>query len=268
MSSTRWDSKSTWTLLPPSSTSNAPKTYTRCLGLVESGFYYDSLFSRTADTIRCAEISVLPGFRVDRKKVESVWKELKRRYPLLGARVQKQPGGGDDDDEVRFLVSEDRISSCLPDEITFSNGGVGTWDEAQGFADDLVNTEEGGHVLDEGMLARVWVLGREGEQSIRDESREVFYVILAVAHVITDGISNMLLLRRFLEGLCGGDGDGNGWDWEERLMSCLALEDLNPSKGEMSLARRRWRRAIADVMAGNKFERLKVNSPRFPQKKH
>jgi hypothetical protein len=235
MSSTRSDS--TWTLSPNG------RSYTRPLGLVESGFYYDSLFSRTADTIRCAEISVLSGFVIDRKSVERVWRELKTRYPLLGAKVQEG-------EQARFVVSEDRISSCLPDEITFSNEGpLGSWDEAQAFADDLVNTKEGEHVLDEDMLARVWVLGR---------GKERFFVILAVAHVITDGMSNMLLLRRFLEGLCGGEGR---WDWEERLGLCLSSEDLNPAKGEMSLARRRWRRAIADVMAGKKLEKLKVNSP-------
>ena len=186
---------------------------------------------------------MLSGFEIDRKKVERVWGELKRRYPLLGGRVDESEDG------VSFVVSEDRISCRLPDEITFSDEGGGSWDEAQAFADDLVNTKEGSHVLDERMLARVWVLlcGRERRM----------YVILAVAHVITDGMSNMLLLRRFLEGLCGDDGEG-GWDWEERLGLCLASEDLNPARWEMSLAKRRWRRAIADVMAGNKLDKLKV----------
>ena len=185
---------------------------------------------------------MLSGFEIDKKRVERVWIELKRRYPLLGARVHEE------EEKASFVVSEDRILCCLPDEITFSNEG-GSWDEAQAFADDLVNTEEGSHVLDEKMLARVWVLLCGGEQRM--------YVVLAVAHVITDGMSNMLLLRRFLEGLFGGEG---GWDWEERLGLCLASEDLNRARWEMSLARRRWRRAIADVMAENQLDKLKVTS--------
>lgn len=195
---------------------------------------------------------------IDRERVKRVWVGLKRRYPVLGARVEEK---GED---VSFVVSENRVLGCEPDEVTFKDEEEGaSWDEAVAFVDKMANTNTDVHVLDEGLLARLWVLKQR--HRVGDGEGERFYVILVVAHVITDGMSNMTLLRRFLEGICGeGDPEG-GWDWEERLKMCLASADLNPVRGRMSVARRRWRWAIADVLTGKRLERLEVRhlSPFF-----
>ena len=50
---------------------------------------------------------MLSGFETDRKRVERVWGELKRRYPLLGARVHES------EEKVSFVVSELKIASRL-----------------------------------------------------------------------------------------------------------------------------------------------------------
>jgi hypothetical protein len=74
-----------WTLLPD-------RSYERPLGPLESVFYWFSVFSRSTDLIRCAQIKVLAG-DVDEitnlPNVTRAWTNVKMLFPSLGARPRR-----------------------------------------------------------------------------------------------------------------------------------------------------------------------------------
>ena len=82
----------------------------------ERGFYYDGEFCGAVDMCHHAsvEISVEACHLITETHLLQTWNRLKRRYPLLSARIEELANG-----EVRFVVEEDRLDSVIETEFAF-----------------------------------------------------------------------------------------------------------------------------------------------------
>ncbi|KAG6866976.1 hypothetical protein C0991_003892 [Blastosporella zonata] len=217
-----------------------PKTFERLLGRNELGFYWDSRFNGTADTLQTAIIENLNPtdrdlFNVD--NISKAWSALKRQFPLLGSRVEVQKG-----EQISFVVAEDRLEHSGPGEITFQS--VTSFTEAQTCIDDVINGER---LLSDNLLARVVILPRT------DQINHV-HVLIHVAHLITDGMGNSSLLCSFLDVLSSLP-NGRQWDLEQRL-SLAVPSDLLASGNMKKGARVKWHRAIGQVISALRFSKI------------
>src|ERR1700733_12913207 len=126
--------------------------YERPLGRTELAFYWDAKFNGTADLLRYAIVDVQSSalraqlFSVD--NVTRTWVALKRQYPLLGARLS---------DRQQFIVSEERLNVCAPEEISFrstsSQMSLSSLGEVEAFMDTIL---DGTHLLSDELLGRVF----------------------------------------------------------------------------------------------------------------
>ena len=216
------------------------QAYERKLGTTEYGFYWDSVFNRTADVAYHAEVQ-LRGNRsthiFDPSHIRSVWARLKTKYPLLAARTEER---GDD---VFFVVSRERLEIVGPRELIF--GSVEGRDDAYQAARKLVTTEWD---LSKDLLAQIHFL-----QAVDGQT---FHLIIHIAHLITDGTSNVSLVRSFLEELSSLDGPQK-YHLPERLRLATPLEALFPSV-DYTAAKRRWHRAIGLVIAQRRMSKISV----------
>jgi hypothetical protein len=231
------------------------RIYERPLGITELGFYWDSRFNGTADTVRYAIIDIdaqgsIPStrlFGVD--NVARTWVALKQQYPLLGSQLSERQQR----EEVVFVVSEERLSRCTPEEISFpsisSQLDLSSLGELEAFMDGMVN---GRRLLSNELVARLFILIPTGR-----ERRAC--VILHVAHCITDGISNATLLRSFLD-ILSSEPRTVRWDLEERLTLAIASERLL-GRTNSSKARQRWYYAVGRILASNGMKTRTVSVP-------
>ncbi|KAG6845345.1 hypothetical protein H0H87_010802 [Tephrocybe sp. NHM501043] len=225
---------STWSIRR----SVAPRSFERLLGRNELGFYWDSQFNGTADTLQTALIENLDPTNQDlfsEDNVSRTWGHLKRQFPLLGSRVEVNNG-----EQISFVVAEDRLERNGPDEISFQS--VTSLTEAQACIDNMVN---GKRLLSDNLLARVVILART------DEINQV-HVLIQVAHLITDGTGNSTLLRSFLNTL-SSPPNYEECNLEQRLSLAVPSDVLIP--GNKSNTRRRWQRAIGQVISANRFSK-------------
>jgi hypothetical protein len=230
------------------------RTYERPLGITELGFYWDSRFNGTADTVRYAIIDIdtqgsIPSTRLfSLENVTRTWVALKQQYPLLGSQLSERQQG----EEVVFVVSEERLSRCTPEEISFSTISsqldLSSLGDVEAFMDGVLN---GKRLLSSEMLARLFILIPTGQ-------KKRACVVLHVAHCITDGISNATLLRSFLNILCSEPRNVR-WDLEERLALAIASERLL-GRPNSSKARQRWHYAVGRVMASNGMKTRTVSA--------
>ena len=217
------------------------QSYERPLGRVEAGFYWAAISWRATDMVRCSQITVDAGDLEKITRLPNVvraWTNVKKRYPLLGARVYER------DNDVFLNVSEDRLLRCQSNEISLQE--IPSPLEAVQLADNVLKKEE---QLSNDLLARI-VVAKDGSRT------DSFYFLFVNAHVIADGLSTMSVIKTFMNELCGVSPDQPAW--EECLALSVASDDLNPA-AKSSTARRRWRHAIAAVIAGRRLARLKVS---------
>lgn len=227
--------------------SGTSRTHERPLGQTELGFYWDSKFNGTADTLQHAIVEMIDPQNQYIFSVENVsrtWIELKQQYPLLGAHVTKQKEG----EGMVFVVAEDRLGTCGPGEISFQRTSSLT--EVQELVDSMVNGERS---LSDRLLARIVILART------DQPNHI-HVLIHVTHCITDGIGNATLLREFLD-ILSSKPTSVKWDLQERLALALASEDLVPG-AQLNRARRRWHWAIGRTLASIRLEKFTVHNLR------
>lgn len=230
-----------WTQL---NTTEGSRTYTRPLGLNETGYYWDSAFDGTSDVIFQYVAQTLNPHSSDLFSQENVvraWTAVKQRFPLLGARIQLKDGC----DALHFVVSERRLTELLPGELTF--GAVENAEEVSQFIDDLIRGPQRSF-LD--LPARMYVLRRTGQTGL-------YHIVLNVSHVITDAVAQATLCRTFFDLLSSPSIDFVP-DLENRLAMAAASEDLNPTL-RMSKPRQKWRRAIAIVLLTIRQSKMQVD---------
>ncbi|KAF8892521.1 hypothetical protein BD779DRAFT_1389516, partial [Infundibulicybe gibba] len=222
------------------SQSTAPhRVFKRRLGLTELGFYWDGAFSGTADTLQHALVSVHPA-RVDDvlnpENIRKTWTHLKQQFPLLGCQLEVHL------DAVYYVVFEDRLASHVQGEISYHT--VSSLQEAQKFTRNAVAGER---MLSDTQPARLFILNRSDRPNC-------FHVLLHLAHCITDGISNSILLREFMNVMSLSHTPGPLAPLEARLALAVASESLKPG-ARRKIPQQRWHFAIGRILAANRIKK-------------
>ena len=235
-----------WTL--HSSSPQLGKTYSRPLGLNETSFYFDRIFNSTADIVwryRVQETDHSKGKALfSEENVKRAWATLKQWYPLVGARMDDSDGM----DAVKLVVSERALSSHHPDEVHFRT--VASFTEVQDLVQKLMRDDP---MADNHLISQLFVFTHRHQPG-------TYEVLFRAAHSITDGISGATIARTFFDVLASPPTQIP--PLEERLAMALSCDLLNPTN-KMCLARRRWRRAIAQVTFLNRRRKLAVRRPRI-----
>jgi hypothetical protein len=238
-----------WRFQQPNSKESLGLIYERPLGLLELGFYYDSVFQGTADTLQHSEIGI------DRIKAEDVfsytnisrtWTNLKQQFPLLGARIEER-----DEDSTYFVVEAENLRQCRSEEITFQD--ITSAQEADDMMKRIIVKER---LLTNDLLARIFILRRT-------DVVDVFHIFLHVAHSITDGMSNITILKTFFNQLCRQDSPTQTWNLTRQLALSEASENLYPQL-KMSISKRRWRLAVAKILAIKRMGKFAAVNYLFP----
>ncbi|KAF9535272.1 hypothetical protein CPB83DRAFT_878518 [Crepidotus variabilis] len=235
---------SVWKL---SSKVNDPQIYERPLGLIESGFYWDTICCRTADVLAYSEIQVLREDLqsiISIEKVENTWLSLKAQFPLLGARIEDRK-----ELDLHFVVCSDRLHTCSSNEISFLE--VSSREEVTLFADKVLSSKDGEHLLSNDLLGRVFILVEKG-------SSNRYYFIFLVAHAITDGIANRTILRTFMENIVSDvSAELISFNLPSQLALAVSSDDLEPGR-RVGISKQRWRKAVGLIIGSRRImENLK-----------
>ncbi|KAH9484367.1 hypothetical protein JR316_0003848 [Psilocybe cubensis] len=227
---------STWKLRP-----GPIVAWERPLGTTETAFYLDAIFCRTADTLQQAEVQLQPLSTSQDllcpSNVAKAWSYIKRQYPLIAAAYDAHS-----DDSIYFVVTEESLRTIRPREIIFQK--VSSAQDVERIAERIVVQDQ---LLSDKLLACLFILERT-------DLPGVFHIFFHVAHSIVDGMANLTLLKTFLDSLCRETHPEV--NLEHRLQLSVSSESLAPHL-KYNVARRRWRKAIASVMAARRASNLK-----------
>lgn len=228
-----------------SSTEALGRAFTRPMGMNELGFYYDACYNLTADIyFHCAvETEGTRGDDLFRyENIFRTWKAVKQRYPLSGAKIQGDFGT----DAVEFVVSEKLLAGVVPGELNFSP--VNSAEDIDRMIDDMIHgTQRDLHNLP----FRLIVL-HQLDQPHR------WHVIFNCMHSTGDAISSANFHCMFFDVLALGISPVVP-DLQERLAVVVPTEDLNPTR-KMSVARQRWRYAMASVLYTIRDSKIQVRT--------
>lgn len=229
----------TWTPRP-----GAPNILERRLDPTELSFYWDGKFHGTADSIQQAHVQVSDAITWDLfapENIQRIWTILKRRHPLLGAQLDRGS-----DNEVFFVIDTDSLgyTNALEKEVKYILNIPA--DAIAVVADEIIN---GPRQLSDNLLSRIYVIPHL-------QSSENYHLLIHVAHCITDGISNTLLLRSFLE-LLATPPDGQTPDVPAHLNLSVSSTQLSPCL-RLNPARQRWRRAVSSIIHANRMAKFSV----------
>lgn len=217
----------------PSRFSADSHVFERPLGQNEQGFYWDTVFYRTADILRDAEVEVDPSCReriLSSSTLTHAWAVLKQRYPLLGATVEERS-----QDDIVFIVDPAHLLSVSEAELVVQR--VEGIPEVEKIVDRMLN---GHSPLSNELLGCVRILERT------DVPNRI-HVLIHSAHCISDEIAHHTLLREYLQLLADPDTPSVACPLMERLALSCPTEALHPHSNR-SLARERWRRAIGRII--------------------
>ncbi len=217
--------------------------YSRRLGNEEQGFYWDSVFSGTATTIQSFEVDVADQALLGEQNVARTWLRLKNMFPLIACKVVEGVGA----DDVSFHLDKARLKTIRCGEVEIHD--IQSDKDVDFFTDSLLN----GPPLDcSNMVSRVLALRRRDRPGL-------CRILLAVAHLVTDGMANATLVRSFCNELCTPSiaPEEGLKTMEERLASLRPLEDLRPIL-RITPARIKWRWAVANVIYQLRQQKLTV----------
>ena len=182
---------------------------------------------------------------LSRDALEKAWIRVKKRYPLIGAKLDEHT----DADRVDFVVREEDLSTIRGDVHSLD---VESFHEVEARIEHLMNVS---YPLNNSKLAEIHVLCR------KDVPRQ-FHLLLVVAHVITDGMASGTLVRQLCQELSLPSYEPIP-SLPLRLEVVPALEDLYPSRF-MNLSKQRWHQAIARVIFNIRNSKLKVCGSTYP----
>ncbi|KAF9644115.1 hypothetical protein BDM02DRAFT_3122422 [Thelephora ganbajun] len=218
-----------WTLVGDSPTPN--RVFTRPLDNNEVGFFYDGTFNGVADMVEHYMVQTTQNSLFEFTNVARTWIALKRIFPLLGAVTRETDYEAT---SASFTIVEANLGVTRPGEIDLltANSEV----EVHNFVEQLIS---GPRQLSSDLLSRVYIFSRE-------DNPGSYHVAIHIAHLITDGMSALTLVRTFFD-ILSLPPTIHIPDLEARLALCVGSENLNPHSN-LPLARRRWRRAIGWVI--------------------
>ena len=231
-----------WKLAGSSPSPN--RIFTRPLDGNEIGFFYDGTFNGVADMVEHYTVHTTRDSLFELANVTRTWVALKRIFPLLGATTKETSY---ETASALFTVAEADLGVIRPGEIDLRT--VNSEVEVHEFVEELVS---GPRQLSPKLLARAYVFSR-------GDSQDLYHVVIHIAHLITDGISALTLVRTFFD-ILSLPSTTYVPDLEARLSLCIGSENLNPHKN-LPLAHQRWRRAIGWVIHHIRDPKIQVKLP-------
>ena len=236
-----------WTLVGDSPSPN--RIFTRPLDNNEVGFFYDGAFDGVADMVEHYMVQTTRDSLFKFQNVARTWIALKRIFPLLGATTRETDY---ETTSASFAVAEADLGVTRPGEIDLLTANSEA--EVHEFVEQLIS---GPRQLSPNLLSRVYILSRV-------DSLGSYHVVIHIAHLITDGMSALTLIRMFFD-ILSLSPTTYVPDLEARLALCVGSENLNPNRN-LPLARRRWRRAIGWVIHHIRDPKIqvKLSEPHHP----
>jgi hypothetical protein len=184
------------------------------------------------------------------QNVKRAWLSTKKLHPLLGAHFHERP----DASGVDLVVDEAHLYAIASNEIVYIT--LQSDEEACSLVNEILN---GPRRLSNEQLVQLWIMSLPRHQS---GSSSPHQLLLHMAHSIHDGAAQNTIIRTFFDILVHSSipelyipKDS----LERRLMLHLAIDDLHPSL-KLSLAKQRWRRAIAAVMYSRRAAAWRVST--------
>ena len=218
-----------WTLVDDSP--SPTRIFTRPLDNNEVGFFYDGTFNGVADMVEHYLVQTTRDPLFELANVARTWIALKQIFPLLGATTRETDY---ETTSASFTVAEVDLGVTRPGEVELIAANSET--DVHEFVEQLIS---GPRQLSLDLLSRVYVFPR-------GDNPGLYHVVIHIAHLITDGMSALTLVRTFLD-ILSLPPTTHVPDLEARLALCVGPENLNPNR-HLPLARRRWMRAIGWVI--------------------
>jgi hypothetical protein len=229
-----------------------PLVWKRPMGIGESCFYWDTVLNGTFDILFHFQLE-LDRSRLDVMEPENVrnaWLALKRHFPMVAANFVREI----DSDEVHFEIAEERIHSIGPDELDIV-GSISSKDEAFAIVENFLS---GTRQLRSDMNVKLVIRSESKDETQQSRSAPArFHFFMFISHAISDSGANASLFTTFTSMLTTPSLRIPRASIGERLAMVPDGETIshNPTH---SIARRRWRKAIASVLLQTKFSKTKV----------
>lgn len=238
-----------WTLHPSAQTQwLGDRTFSRPLGRLELGFYWDMRLEGTADGYQSTHVRVRAGsdprYVFSEAQVHGAWVHAKHTHPLLGARIVL-------DQIPRFEVSEERIRRVERSEIVFAD--ISSPGEVKVYIQRLVTAVPRTVYVEQTSALHI-LFCDDGSNSV--------YVVSFAAHCIMDGICSGFLVSAFLDALTSDLGRKPLPELDMQLRVALPMDGVLPAS-KLAPARQKWRMGIASVLQQLRLEKLKVSTLLF-----
>ncbi|KAG1794191.1 uncharacterized protein HD556DRAFT_1371530 [Suillus plorans] len=216
------------------------RIFFRPLGSSETTFYWAGVSSNTADTVMHIHLRTAQASDQvvhSQSNILRSWVSVKRRFPLIAAEVEEHEFG------PRFIIREETVMNLRPDDVTFTE--VDSFHHAECFVTDIM---DGPRRLSSQLLTRAYILRRT-------DKSDHFHVVIMLAHCITDAAGTSTVLRTFFDTL-SSQIEPPYIPLGERMHSFKALES-NLGSRDLSLVKRRWRRALGYAIDLARMSRFK-----------
>jgi hypothetical protein len=239
---------------------NGSSVWRRSLGSGEASFYWDGVLDGTFDAMQYELIEVANSHLdvLYPENINRAWLAVKRRFPLLATRTVRE-----DDDRVYFEVSENSIYSIADGELDI--GRLSSLDEISAYNETFLS---GPRQLSSEQNVKVVIRFEPEHQGSHHSNRgwTRFHIWLLASHSISDGAANMSLFTNFMIMLTTPSQRITEASIGERLAMVPDGETLHHSPSH-SVARRRWRKAIASALLIVREAHIKVGKLlSFPKK--
>ncbi|EIW77174.1 hypothetical protein CONPUDRAFT_157435 [Coniophora puteana RWD-64-598 SS2] len=216
------------------------RVWSRPLGLTESAFYYDHMLNGTATTSMNVHLRTTdPSLSMfSPENVRRAWSSVRQRLPLLCTRIEERRSPSPSTDleaqehTPHFVLHEADIQEKVCETLSF--GSVGDPEEVDAFIQAI---QDGPRYISRNAISRMHILHRADCPAGTE-----LHVVFVLAHCITDSLGTSTVLRSFFDTLAS-KREHPYLPLEARLGLYRPLEE-KVSYGDLSMAQRRWRRAI------------------------
>ena len=238
--------------------SQGGRCWARPLGNDEAAFYWDGEMNGACDFVLDIDVTLekqYQGLLQNRPTVERAWMDTKERHPLMAAEIVEHS-----DTDIQFLVREERISSISQDEVEIQT--VESLDGIPEIIEVLVN---GPRHLRSNMLASVLIVSVPGSPNVSEHDQEDyshFRLLFSVAHTIIDGMASWMVVATFLDALTRFSEPAHPTRTIPDSLGMVPAVDTLLVDHSASVARQRWRRAIAFTILMGRAKRQIVSIAR------
>ncbi len=209
----------------------------RPLGLgAEQKFFWWSKCDGRSDLVQHVKVTVdatnthLFGF----EQVKEAWISVKMIHPLLASEVEENESG-----LPTFKVKKARLTAMLPIEVEIME--VENDAQVEKYIDGIVQGPD--RKLAPWLQACLVILSPPN----KGQTSKTFHVIFVFAHFIADGAAGMRIATTFFDCLTSGSRTAHQFEDEYITRRLELVPNVAELTGDvaLSVARRRWRMAIA-----------------------